>query len=68
MKYEENAHRRNLRVQKNLPVVGGLYRMASTSIDALDSTIVKIVSESGLVDLGVTPDDGVLSEPVMSFG
>jgi len=40
--------------QKDLPVVGGPYTMARANVYALDTTIVKLVSDTGLVGWGET--------------
>ncbi|TIS32766.1 MAG: mandelate racemase, partial [Mesorhizobium sp.] len=35
-----------------LPVKGGVYRMASDDVESLDSTLVEIVTEDGLTGWG----------------
>ncbi len=54
--------------QKNLPVIGGPYTMARTKVDALDSTIVKIVSDSGLAGFGETCPVGPVYQPQHALG
>lgn len=33
--------------QHDLPVVGGPFRMASTTVSSLDTTIVEVITDSG---------------------
>jgi len=40
--------------QKDLPVVGGPYTMARANVYALDTTIVKLITDTGLVGWGET--------------
>jgi len=40
--------------QHDLPVVGGPFRMARTTVDALDTTIVRVVTDTGHVGWGET--------------
>lgn len=54
--------------QKDLPVAGEPYRMARTRVDALDSTIVKIVSDTGLVGWGETCPVGSTYQPQHALG
>ena len=54
--------------QKDLPVVGGPYTMARTKVDALDSTIVKLVSDTGLVGWGETCPVGPVYQPQHALG
>lgn len=46
-----------------LPVVGGAYRMASATVEALDSTLVEIVAEDGLSGWGETCPIGPVYQP-----
>ena len=38
--------------QRDLAVAGGPYRMARTSVDSLDTTIVRIIADNGLTGWG----------------
>ncbi len=49
--------------QRDLPVAGGPYRMASTSVDALDTTIVRIIADNGLIGWGETCPVGPVYQP-----
>lgn len=51
-----------------LPVKGGVYRMASDSVSELDSTIVEIVSDNGLVGFGETCPIGPVYQPMHALG
>lgn len=51
-----------------LPVVGGPYVMARASVDALDSTLVKIVAENGLVGWGECCPVGPTYQPEHALG
>lgn len=51
-----------------LPVKGGAYRMASTEVAALDSTLVKIVTDTGLVGWGETCPVGPVYQPHHALG
>lgn len=54
--------------QRELPVAGGPYRMARTSVESLDSTIVRIVADSGLVGWGETCPVGPVYQPQHAGG
>ncbi|MER8390045.1 mandelate racemase/muconate lactonizing enzyme family protein [Mesorhizobium sp. M1380] len=51
-----------------LPVKGGTYRMASDDVDALDSTIVEIVTDDGLTGWGETCPVGPVYQPHHALG
>ncbi len=53
---------------KHLPVKGGAYRMASASVDYLDSTIVEIVADNGLSGWGETCPIGPVYQPHHTLG
>ncbi len=54
--------------QKDLVLTQGPYTFAGTSLDALDTTIVKIVSETGLVGWGETCPLGPTYQPQHATG
>ena len=54
--------------QKDLPVVGGPYTMSTMTIHAVDTTIVKMVSDSGLVGWGEVAPIGPLYQPQHALG
>jgi L-alanine-DL-glutamate epimerase-like enolase superfamily enzyme len=54
--------------QVDLPVVGGPYRMARASVDALVSTIVEIETDSGLKGYGETCPIGPVYQPQHAKG
>ncbi len=54
--------------QKNLPVVGGPYTMARMSLDSIDTTIVKLVSDTGLVGWGEVAPIGPVYQPQHALG
>ncbi|MFT7575242.1 MAG: L-alanine-DL-glutamate epimerase-like enolase superfamily enzyme [Alphaproteobacteria bacterium] len=54
--------------QKALPVVGGAYTMARASVTALDTTIVKLVADNGLVGWGETCPVGSTYQPHHALG
>ncbi len=54
--------------QHDLPVVGGSYRMARTSVSILDTTIVEIVTETGLAGYGETCPIGPVYQPHHALG
>lgn len=54
--------------QKDLPVIGGPYTMARAKVDALDSTIVQIVSDTGLTGWGETCPVGPTYQPQHALG
>lgn len=51
-----------------LPVVGGSYRMASATVEALDSTLVEIVADNGLRGWGETCPIGPVYQPHHALG
>ncbi|MER9254401.1 mandelate racemase/muconate lactonizing enzyme family protein [Mesorhizobium sp. M0598] len=51
-----------------LPVKGSTYRMASDDVDALDSTIVEIVTDDGLTGWGETCPVGPVYQPHHALG
>jgi len=52
----------------DLPVVGGSYNMASTSVSSLDTTLVEIVTETGLVGYGESCPVGPVYQPMHALG
>ncbi len=54
--------------QHDLPVVGSAYRMANTSVEFLDTTIIKIVCENGLIGYGETCPVGPVYQPQHALG
>lgn len=54
--------------QHDLPVVGGAYTMARTSVSSLDTTIVEIVTETGIVGYGETCPVGPIYQPHHALG
>ena len=52
----------------DLPVVGGPYTMANARVDALDTTIVKLVSDTGLTGWGETCPVGPTYQPEHALG
>ena len=38
--------------QKELPVIGGPYTMSRVTLNSVDTTIIKLVSDTGLVGWG----------------
>jgi 4-hydroxyproline betaine 2-epimerase len=53
---------------KQLPVRGGTYRMASASVDHLDSTIVEVVADDGMSGWGETCPIGPVYQPHHTLG
>ncbi|MDX8479908.1 mandelate racemase/muconate lactonizing enzyme family protein [Mesorhizobium sp. VK24D] len=51
-----------------LPVKGGVYRMASADVEALDSTLVEIVTDDGLTGWGETCPVGPVYQPHHALG
>ncbi len=49
--------------QHDLPVVGGSYRMARTEVTTLDTTIVEIITETGIMGYGETCPVGPVYQP-----
>ncbi len=54
--------------QHDLPVVGGVYRTAKTSLASFDSTIIEIVTEKGMVGYGETCPHGPVYQPHHAAG
>ena len=54
--------------QHSLPVKGEPYRYSSASVEALDSTLVKLVADNGLVGWGETCPVGPLYQPHHAAG
>ena len=54
--------------QKDLPVVGGPYTMSTMTIHAVDTTIVRMVSDSGLAGWGEVAPIGPLYQPQHALG
>jgi len=52
----------------DLPVLGGPFRMASTTVDSLDSTVVEIVTDSGITGYGETCPVGPVYQPQHALG
>ncbi len=53
---------------KSLPVVGGAFNISSSRVDALDTTIVKLVTGTGLVGWGETCPVGPTYQPQHALG
>ncbi len=54
--------------RKNLPVVDGPYTMSTMTLHAIDTTIVKLVTDSGLVGWGEVAPIGPLYQPQHALG
>lgn len=54
--------------QHDLPVKGGQYRLARTEVSCLDSTIVEIVTDTGLRGFGETCPIGPVYQPQHALG
>ncbi len=54
--------------QKDLPVQGGSYKMAKAEVFALDSTILKLVTDTGLTGYGETCPIGPVYAPMHALG
>ena len=54
--------------QHDLPVVGGPFRMASTTVSSLDTTIVEIVTDTGIKGYGETCPVGPVYQPQHARG
>ena len=54
--------------QRNLPVVGKPYRMSRSSVTALDTTIVEVVTENGIRGYGETCPVGPVYQPEHALG
>ena len=52
----------------DLPVVGGPFRMASTTVSSLDTTIVEIVTDTGIKGYGETCPVGPVYQPQHALG
>ncbi|TIV50747.1 MAG: mandelate racemase, partial [Mesorhizobium sp.] len=51
-----------------LPVKNGVYRMASADVEALDSTLVEIITDDGLTGWGETCPIGPVYQPHHALG
>jgi L-alanine-DL-glutamate epimerase-like enolase superfamily enzyme len=51
-----------------LPVAGGTYKMANTSVCALDTTLVEIVTDTGLCGYGESCPVGPVYQPMHALG
>ncbi|MER9076654.1 mandelate racemase/muconate lactonizing enzyme family protein [Mesorhizobium sp. M0904] len=51
-----------------LPVKGGVYRMASTDVQSLDSTLIEIVTDDGIIGWGETCPVGPVYQPHHALG
>lgn len=49
--------------QKHLPIVGGPYTMSRITLHSIDTTIVKMVSDTGLVGWGEVAPIGPIYQP-----
>jgi L-alanine-DL-glutamate epimerase-like enolase superfamily enzyme len=54
--------------QKDLPVIGGPYTMSRVTLNSLDTTIIKLVSDTGLVGWGETTPLGPVYQPQHALG
>jgi len=54
--------------QKDLPVVDGPYTMSTMTLDSLDATIIKLVSDTGLIGWGEVVPLGPLYQPQHALG
>jgi len=54
--------------QYDLPVVGGSYRMASTEVSSVDTTLVRLVTDTGLTGAGETCPVGPVYQPQHALG
>ena len=54
--------------QKDLPVVDGPYTMSTMTLHSIDTTILKLVSDSGLVGWGEVAPIGPLYQPQHALG
>lgn len=54
--------------QKDLPVVGGPYTMSTMTLHSIDTTIIKMVSDRGLVGWGEVAPIGPLYQPQHALG
>ena len=53
---------------KDLPVVGGPYTMSTMTLHSIDTTILKLVTDSGLVGWGEIAPIGPLYQPQHALG
>jgi len=51
-----------------LPVVGGTYKMAGTTVSSLDTTLVEVVTETGLKGYGESCPVGPVYQPMHALG
>ncbi|NND82211.1 MAG: mandelate racemase/muconate lactonizing enzyme family protein [Gammaproteobacteria bacterium] len=54
--------------QKALPIVGGPYVMSSITLESIDTTIVKVVSDSGVIGWGEVAPLGAAYQPAHALG
>jgi len=54
--------------QKELPVIGGPYTMSRVTLNSVDTTIIKLVSDTGLVGWGETTPLGPVYQPQHALG
>jgi len=54
--------------QKNLPVVDGPYTMSRVTLHSIDTTIIKLVSDTGLVGWGEVAPIGPVYQPQHALG
>ena len=54
--------------QKDLPVVGGPYTMSTMTLHEIDTTIIKMVSDTGLIGWGEVAPIGPLYQPQHALG
>jgi len=54
--------------QKDLPVVGGPYTMSRVTLDSVDTTIIKLVSETGIIGWGEVAPLGPVYQPQHARG
>lgn len=54
--------------RRELPVTDGSYRMGLSSVECLDSTVVEVITESGLVGYGETCPVGPTYQPHHALG
>ena len=54
--------------QKDLPVVGGPYTMSTMTLHEIDTTIIKMISDTGLIGWGEVAPIGPLYQPQHALG
>lgn len=54
--------------QYDLPVVGGAYRMSTTEVSSVDTTLVRLVTDTGLTGVGETCPIGPVYQPQHALG